>query len=319
MPTVTRFPQGTPIWVDLQSTDSAAAAEFYSALLGWEVNEPAQAGGYRLAYRGGIPVCAIGSLPEALAQKGAVPVWTTYLAVDDADAATAAVGEAGGTVLLPPGELGNGVRLSIVEDPSGAVVGLWQGAGQPASWLRDEEGAVSWFELLAEHAEESLPFYQSVLGASVSRVESDDAEKSEQLSNPAESVEWVDSVDSEDSEGLVDSGEDAGYPMLEFGGVTIAGVGASDVADLPAHWRVYFEVADLARCVEQVGELGGAVLAEIASAVGVGSWAAVADPQGAVFSLIQPSGLEAEADPAEAKADSAQAAATAEDPREKAA
>lgn len=308
MPIVTRFPQGTPIWVDLQSTDSAAAAEFYSALLGWEVDEPAQAGGYRPAYRRGIPVCAIGSLPQALVEKGAVPVWTTYLAVDDVDAAAAAVGAAGGTVLLPPGDLGNGVRLSIVVDPGGAVIGLWQGTAHLGSWLRDEEGAVSWFELLAEHADESLPFYESVLGASVSRVESEGAEGFEELSDPV---------------GPAESGEDAGYPMLEVGGVTIAGVGVSDVADLPAHWRVYFEVADLAACVEQVRELGGAVLADVSSADGVGSWAAVADPQGAVFSLLQPSsweagaeaeGARAEADGAGAEADSAPAAVQAEDP-----
>ncbi|MEO8908172.1 MAG: VOC family protein [Microbacteriaceae bacterium] len=254
MPTVTDFPQGTPIWVDLQSTDSAAAAEFYAALLGWDMSEPTeQTGAYRRAFRDGVPVCAIGALPAALAEKGAVPVWTTYLAVDDADAATAAVGEAGGTVLLPPGDRGNGVRLSIVVDPSSAVVGLWQGTGYPGSWLRDEEGAVSWFELLAEHAEESLPFYESVFGASVTNLAAGESE----------------------------------YPMLGVGEATFAGVGASDVPGLPAHWRVYFEVPDLASSVKQVLDGGGRVLADIVSADGVGSWAAVADPQGAVFSLIQ--------------------------------
>lgn len=294
MPTVTRFPQGTPIWVDLQSIDSAAAAEFYAALLGWEVHEPAQSGGYRLAYRGGIAVCAIGLLPQTLAEKGAVPFWTTYLAVDDADAATNAVGEAGGTVLLPPGDLGNGVRLSIVTDPSGAVIGLWQGTGYPGSWLRDEEGAVGWFELLAEHAEESLPFYESVLGVSVSRMGSDAAESVDELAEDADAE--AEDAEAEALSDSDDSAEELGYPMLDVGGVTIAGVGASDVVGLPPHWRVYFEVANLADRIEQVRELGGAVLAEVASADGVGSWAAVADPQGAVFSLIQPAAGESEVD-----------------------
>jgi predicted enzyme related to lactoylglutathione lyase len=50
MVTVNSFPQGTPIWVDLQSTNAAEAAAFYRALLGWDVSEPTErSGGYRLA------------------------------------------------------------------------------------------------------------------------------------------------------------------------------------------------------------------------------------------------------------------------------
>jgi predicted enzyme related to lactoylglutathione lyase len=47
--------------------------------------------------------------------------------------------------------------------------------------------------------------------------------------------------------------------------------------------------------VKLVKKLGGRVLTKPVSAAGVGSWAAVADPQGAVFSLLQAEqGTEAE-------------------------
>jgi len=273
MSTVTSFPQGTPIWVDLQSTDAAAAAAFYGALLGWDVSKPTpESGGYWLASRDGVPVSAIGSLPPGLADKGAVPTWTIYLAVDDADAAAAATAEAGGTVLLPPGTLGGGVRLLIATDVAGALVGMWQGTGLPGSWLRNEPGAVDWFELLGDFARSDdvdgeLGFYESVFGLSVSHMTMGESD----------------------------------YPMLAVDGTAFAGVGASDVSGLPSHWRVYFAVADLTASLKRVKKLGGTVLAKPTSAPGVGSWAAVADPQGAVFSLLQSVPAEpVEADAAEA-------------------
>jgi predicted enzyme related to lactoylglutathione lyase len=262
MVTVNSFPQGTPIWVDLQSTNAAEAAAFYRALLGWDISEPTErSGGYRFASIGGVPVCAIGNLPPALAEKGAIPTWTTYLSVEDADAAATAIPEVGGTVLLPPGELNTGVRLLMATDVTGAVVGLWQDAGAHASWLRHEPGAVDWFELLSDDVDGAVGFYESVLGASVTQMKLGESD----------------------------------YQMLTSAGGEFAGVAASDVAGLPSHWRVYFAVTDLTDRVKLVKKLGGRVLMKPVSAAGVGSWAAVADPQGAVFSLLQAEqGTEAE-------------------------
>jgi len=255
MSTVTAFPQGTPIWVDFQSTDAAEAAAFYSALFDWEVSEPAgRSGGYRMALRDGVPVCAIGSLPSGLVDKGAVPTWTTYLAVDDADAAADRIREAGGTILLPPGGFGSGARLLMATDAVGAVVGLWQNGNAPRPWLRHEPGAVDWFELVTDNTDDASAFYESTLGISVSHTQVGETD----------------------------------YPMLAADGVVFAGVVASDVAGASTHWRAYFAVADLAAHVKLLKKLGGRVLVKPATAAGVGSWATVTDPQGAVFSLIQP-------------------------------
>src|ERR1700745_1190168 len=46
MPTRDSYAQGTPNWVDLQTTDQAAAKEFYSGLFGWTYDaQPMPAGG----------------------------------------------------------------------------------------------------------------------------------------------------------------------------------------------------------------------------------------------------------------------------------
>ena len=76
----------------------------------------AETGGYSVATMRGVPVTAIGPLPESFGDTGR-SVWTTYFAVDDIAAASAAAG-ASGTVLLPPGELAPGVQLGIVADPA---------------------------------------------------------------------------------------------------------------------------------------------------------------------------------------------------------
>ena len=35
MPKLSHYAQGTPNWVDLQTTDQSAAKQFYASLLGW--------------------------------------------------------------------------------------------------------------------------------------------------------------------------------------------------------------------------------------------------------------------------------------------
>src|SRR2546428_14174221 len=56
-----------PVWVDLASSDPAAARDFYSKLFGWkvEVNPDPQYGGYGLGQIGGKDVAGIGGKQKA--------------------------------------------------------------------------------------------------------------------------------------------------------------------------------------------------------------------------------------------------------------
>ncbi|NYK08250.1 VOC family protein [Leifsonia naganoensis] len=102
MPTIESFPPGTPIWVDLQSSDQPAAVAFYRAFFGWDAPDAtAETGGYSIATLHGIPVTAVGPLPAGVERS----VWTLYFAVADIDASAAAATAGGGAVLLPPGDL----------------------------------------------------------------------------------------------------------------------------------------------------------------------------------------------------------------------
>ena len=103
MPERTSYTQGTPNWVDLPTSDQAAAKAFYAGLFGWTYDDqPMGAEGegqvYSMAVLNGHQVAAISSQPAEMAAAGAPPMWNTYLAVDSVDEATAKVEAAGGKV-----------------------------------------------------------------------------------------------------------------------------------------------------------------------------------------------------------------------------
>ena len=102
MPKKTEYKQGTPSWVDLQTTDQDAGKTFYASLLGWSYDDQPmpQGGAYSMALLNGETVAAIAPMPPG-APEGMPPMWNTYIAVDDVDATLKKVGPAGGQVLMP--------------------------------------------------------------------------------------------------------------------------------------------------------------------------------------------------------------------------
>ena len=132
MPERTSYTQGTPNWVDLQTTDQDAAKAFYAGLFGWTYDDQPMPDGqvYSMAMLGGHTVAAIAPQPPDMAAAGAPPMWNTYLAVDSVDDAAAKV-EAGGRqdrdgAVRRDGRRADGLRHGPVRRAGGAV------AGQPA-------------------------------------------------------------------------------------------------------------------------------------------------------------------------------------------
>src|SRR5437879_152237 len=105
MPERKSYVSGTPNWVDLQTSDAAAAKKFYGDLFGWAFDDLPidEANGvyYSMASVQGLNVAAIAPLGEQAA-AGVPPHWNSYVSVDDVEATTAKVAPAGGTVMAPP-------------------------------------------------------------------------------------------------------------------------------------------------------------------------------------------------------------------------
>lgn len=155
---------GEPTWVDLLTPDREAALQFYSALFGWEFSTTNDGESpYTMCRLRGREVCSIGDLGEN--PGPALGGWSSYLGVDDADAAAAAVPELGGAVLLGPIDILAQGRMLLAGDPSGHRVGLWQAKERTGSGPDDGLGAYTRSELLTGASATDGAFYRGLFGA----------------------------------------------------------------------------------------------------------------------------------------------------------
>ncbi|MFB7514511.1 VOC family protein [Streptomyces sp. NPDC056144] len=256
MTEATRRPPGTPCWVSLMVHGLEPTREFYNALFGWEfVPGPQQLGPYARALLDGREVAGIGQLPP----DRSLPIaWTTYLATDDADETAETIRCCGGTVAVGPLDAGEAGRLAICSDPSGAVFGVWEAEAHHGTATAGPPGTPVWNELLTYETSSVGKFYRSVFGYEVEPVVSADLD----------------------------------YATLHLEGRAVAslhGVGNELPRDRGAHWMTYFEVADTDRAALLVTELGGRVLRPPREGT-AGRLALVADPEGAVFTLVRSAG-----------------------------
>ena len=116
------YTQGDLGWSQLNTINSVAALEFYSALVGWEKKgEPAP--GYHIFGRGDEALGGITCLPEGETK----PRWLPYITVDDLDATLEKAESLGATIVLPPMPLPEDCgRIAIITDPQGVATGLAQ-------------------------------------------------------------------------------------------------------------------------------------------------------------------------------------------------
>lgn len=249
----TPWAEGTPCWVDLMVPDTKRAAEFYGPLLGWKFDDQGEEyGHYLIALLEGRGAAAIGPKPPGM--EDAPSVWTTYLAVESADATAAKITEAGGQVLMPPGDVGPAGRLAVAADPTGAVFGLWQAGQTTGVQIANVPGGLAWNECMTRDFDAAKSFYTKVFG-----YELDDM-----------------------------SNADFSYATLKVGGEVVGGLGglpAAVPAEVPPHWTTYFAVADTDAAIAKVAELGGAVLSEPRDSP-YGRMSQVADDQGVPFTVI---------------------------------
>ncbi|MFD4672631.1 hypothetical protein ACFWNN_23090 [Lentzea sp. NPDC058450] len=127
----TDFVPGAPAWLELGTSDEAAAAEFYGALLGWEYH-PAGTPGSGVFTRGGLAVAG------HVAAQGTS--WTVHFAA------------------AAPGP----DRLT---DPDGVEVGVWAATVESAGLgAVSTPGSLTWIELHSPAPSASAAFYRSLFG-----------------------------------------------------------------------------------------------------------------------------------------------------------
>jgi len=252
-------------WTELTTTDTEKAARFYARILGWErAARPMRTPGgrlieYSLFRIGERQAAGMYAMIRAQRQNGAQPSWISYVFVADAAETGARAAHMGGAVLVPPVTVLDLGRLSILRDPTGASVGLWQpGRLGHGFQTRGQTGFPCWNEHVSPDPARAARFYAELFG-------------------------WT-------------LREEGGVSVAELAGTPVAGLRASAPAELSPQWISHFQVADCAASCTNVSDFLGTVLVPPLASAGAsagastpGARAAIArDPQGVVFGLRQP-------------------------------
>ncbi|MFZ0325322.1 MAG: VOC family protein [Actinomycetes bacterium] len=257
-----RHPHGLFGWVDLSTTDIAAARAFYQGLFGWSlVDMPTPVGvPYTMAFQGDKVVAGMAPQPPDQAQAGMPSMWNSYILVDDLDEVLAAVEPAGGTVTMPAMDVMTQGRMAMIADPSGAVVGLWEPQDHQGADLFNAPGSLAWNELQSRDRDAAIAFYADVIGWTWN--------KSDDPDNPDGPEYFVAEVEAKPGDDKSTAGAMTTPDLVP--------------AEVPSMWYVYFAVGDCDASVARALELGGSVVFP-AMKMGPGRFAGLTDPTGAMF------------------------------------
>lgn len=111
------------VHIELHTGDLARAKDFYARLFDWKLEDIPAPGGamtYTLINVGE------GTGGGMFASPDEPPHWLAYVGVDDIRASTLKARDLGASVLQDVMEVGSYGWLSVIRDPTGAVVAMWQ-------------------------------------------------------------------------------------------------------------------------------------------------------------------------------------------------
>ncbi len=250
-----RYQPGQFSWVDLMTPDVAASTAFYSSLFGWtcEQNKDDGGGDYSMFRLDGIDVAGMGAMSEEMKQMGIAPTWNNYVTVEDADAAAARAQELGAELQMPVIDIAKDGdligRMTILIDPEGARLAVWQPGTHAGSGVANIPGAFCWNEILTRDPDKAMKFYSDLFG-------------------------WEYRGDDQ-------------YQEILLGGRSNGGIlpWREEMGDAPAHWSPYFTVENCDDGIAKVKSHGGDLLMGPVQ-IEVGRFALVKDPLGAVFYVM---------------------------------
>lgn len=237
------------VWFEINTHNPDQARAFYSELLGWGTQDMDMGGTPYTMFTAG-ETHESGVVPMASDDPRA-DHWSSYLVVEDVDAAVARAQALGGRLTVKPMDMPPG-RMAGVEDANGVPVYLFKGndPGEPGGYTRGL-GRFHWNELRVDDIEKARTFYGDLIGYQV-----------ETMETPA-----------------------GPYLLLNSNGHPHGGVAK---AEGERRWLPWVEVDDCQAAVARAERLGGAIIAAPTEVPHVGVIARIQDPGGAELGLITP-------------------------------
>lgn len=258
------FTPGRFCWSELATSDAQAATAFYSSLFEWQTATHSMGGGhgdYTMLSLNGQDVGGLYRLMPEQESVGVPPHWLSYVGVADVDASTQKATSLGGKCLLPPLDIMDKGRMSVLQDPTGSAFALWQAGSSRGCGTTGEPGAPCWNELMTRDTQQAAEFYTQLFG-------------------------WAKQE--------LDMGGTP-YTMFLQDGAPVGGMlnHPPGMEQAPPHWMLYLSVGDCDQQVARATKLGAQVCAPPMDVPTIGRMAVLMDPQGAAFSIIkldQPAG-----------------------------
>jgi predicted enzyme related to lactoylglutathione lyase len=240
---------GTFSWIDLATTDTDGAKRFYTGLFGWDVDDrPIPGDGvYTMLLREGKAVAALFE-----GQEGMPTAWSSYVTVESAESAADKATGAGGGVMAEPFDVMEAGRMAVIQDPTGAVVSVWEPRESIGAEFVNGPGALTLNQLNTSDPDAAARFYGDLFGWRTEQV----------------------------------GGGDQPYWGI-YNGDRLNGGMMQLPPDSPAppHWLVYFGSPDADADANRIGELGGQVVVSPVDVPG-GRILVAQDPQGAIVGLF---------------------------------
>jgi predicted enzyme related to lactoylglutathione lyase len=252
------FKPGHFCWWDLSTNDPEKAKTFYSTLFGWTPRDipVGENQTYTMLEKDGKQAAALSSMQPELAAAGVPPHWSSYIGVESVDQTVARARELNATVLAEPFDVMTEGRMAVLQDPTGAQICVWEPKNHRGAQHMYEPGGVVWNELATTDAPAAGEFYGNLFGYDVAEM-------------PMEGMTYR----------MLNKGEAQAGGIFPMEGEMWAGI--------PPHWMPYFAVENIQASAETASTAGGEVKVPPTPIPGIGTFAVVADPTGAVFSMIQ--------------------------------
>jgi predicted enzyme related to lactoylglutathione lyase len=238
-------------WHELMAADKDRARAFYPEVFNWKVEEMNMASGpYSMLKVGDAPIGGLMTPPA----EGIPPHWVGYISVENVDDTAARVATAGGKTLMDAIDVPGVGRIQPIADPAGATLCLFQAEDNDPDPV-EGAGSIHWNELWSPDAATSVKFYEEVFGYGHSTMEMPDGT----------------------------------YFILEADGAPVGGVlTAPKEMKAPPMWLQFVTVDDADAAANRVKQGGGELLKEPMDVPGIGRFAMMKDPLGAVIGFIEP-------------------------------
>jgi len=248
---------GRFVWHELVTSNVDAAASFYAQVAGWKTQPGDFDPEYTMWVKDATPLGGLMALGSDLESRKVKPHWLPYVYVYDVDACTRQVKTLGGQVRLGPHEVPNVGSWSVISDPHGAIIGLYEPEAKvPSEDHRPRGGEFSWHELGTMDYKAAFAFYHALFG-------------------------WEKTSEAD----MGDMGDIGAYFMFGKRGLAYGGMFNRRPDMPPPNWLSYILVDSVQSAVDGVKRLGGVVHRGPMDVPGGPTIAICSDPQGAMIAF----------------------------------